>query len=70
MTDADICARMSLGEPTISLTALAELRAVLDSMLQSQEHTAEHAAAKARHESGSRGHAVSGAKESRWEAPE
>jgi len=70
MTDADICATMSLGEPTISLAALTELRAFLDSTIQSQKHTAEHADANGRQKSGSRGHAASGAKESRWEAPE
>jgi hypothetical protein len=53
MTDADVCAPMSLGEPTISLTALAELRAFLDSALRSQEHTTEHADAQAGLESGS-----------------
>jgi hypothetical protein len=53
MTDADVCAQMSVGEPTISLAALAELRAFLDSTLRSQEHTTEHADAQAGPESGS-----------------
>jgi hypothetical protein len=30
MTDAETCAQMPAGEPSISLTALAELRSFLD----------------------------------------
>jgi hypothetical protein len=65
MTDADVCAQMSVGEPTISLAALADLRAFLDSTRRSQEHAAEHANAKAALGSGS----ARSATESRWEAP-
>ncbi len=70
MTDADVCAQMSLGEPTISLAALAELRAFLDSTVRSQKHSAERADTQAGVESDSPGDAAPGAIESRWEAPE
>jgi hypothetical protein len=34
MTNADICARMSEGDPTISLDALTQLRPLIDTWLR------------------------------------
>lgn len=84
MTDADLCAQMSVGEPTISLPALAELRAFLDSWFRDQGHTAEHADAEkgnslsfligapmqAGPDSGSPCPNSRSETESRWEVPE
>jgi hypothetical protein len=70
MTDADVCAQMSLGEPTIGLAALAELRGFLDSWLRDQANTADPGAVNAMLDSGSPGPDRRGKTESRWEAPE
>jgi hypothetical protein len=70
MTDADVCARVSLGPPTISLAALAELREFLDSWFRDQRHTGEPAGVQAAPDPGSLRPDSHGATESPWEAPE
>jgi hypothetical protein len=47
MTDAEICAQMSLGEPQVSLAALTELRAFLDWLHRNQANSADRSAQKA-----------------------
>ena len=40
MADAELCARLSLGEPLLSLGALVELRALLDARQAGQPEAA------------------------------
>ena len=70
MTDAEICAQMSLGEPQASLAALTELRAFLDWLHRNQAISADRSARKATLDSGSTDSDAPGKTESRWEAPE
>ncbi len=67
MTDAETCAQMSAGEPSIGLAALAELRSFLDSRLQDRPNDAGIAGAQPSVGSDSQSPPES---ESRWEAPE
>ena len=67
MTDAETCAQMSAGEPSISLAALAELRSFLDTWFRERPNGAGIAGARPSLGSDSRQQSES---ESRWEAPE
>ena len=68
MMDAETCAQMSVGEPTISVPALAQLRSFLDTWLRDHPNAAGSAGAE--QSVGSNSPATRSESESRWEAPE
>jgi hypothetical protein len=70
MTDADVCAQMSLGEPIVGLAALTELRSFLDSWRRDQTNSADRTATKATLDFSSQAPEARRKTESRWEAPE
>jgi hypothetical protein len=52
MTDADVCAQMSLGEPIVSLAALMELRVLLEWWHRNRSNSADRCVQKATLDSG------------------
>jgi hypothetical protein len=70
MTNAEVCAQISEGEPTISLDALAQLRSFLDALLRDQASTADSAGAQESLGTDPPGSSTQSETESRWEAPE
>jgi hypothetical protein len=67
MMDAETCAQMSVGEPTISVPALAQLRSFLDTWLRDHPNAAGIADTQPSVGPDSQQQPES---ESRWEAPE
>ena len=67
MMDAETCAQMSVGEPTIGVPALAQLRSFLDTWLRDHPNAAGSAGAEPSVGPDSQQQPES---ESRWEAPE